>query len=290
MCMKALITLLTDFGLEDEYIGVMKGVIKTINPNVEFIDISNEIPAWDIRRAAFYIGYSYKFFPRNTIHIIVVDPGVGTKRDIICVRASAQTFLAPDNGVLSVVLNKEKNAKIYKVSNKRYMLNWISSTFHGRDIFAPVAAHLSRGVLLDNIGKRANTFKKLDRIEPLLTKDRLTGEVIYSDRFGNLITNINFGTFNRFINPLRKPSSLTPLEDSLLSLADFSKWVKPNKSLKIKVGNIKINKIKSSYEESNNRYPFVIFGSKGLLEISVKKGSARNFFRGNKGLKVEISL
>lgn len=263
--MKALITFTTDFGIEDEYVATMKGVIKTINPDAEFIDISNEIPSWDIKRAAFYIGYSYRFFPKRTIHIVIVDPTVGTKRNILCIYARKQVFIAPDNGVLSVILDKEKTARVYKVSNRRYMLNDISHTFHGRDIFAPVAAYISRGLTPDKIGERLKTFKRLDTIHPLLTKERLTGEVIYSDRFGNLVTNIDFEIFNK----LFKSKKRTP---------------------KIKVDNFYINGVFSSYEESNSDEPFAIFGSKGLLEISIKKGSAGDFFGRKKLSKIEISL
>ncbi len=263
--MKALITFTTDFGTEDEYVGTMKGIIKTINPDAQFIDISNEIPSWDIKRAAFYIGYSYRFFPKKTIHIVIVDPTVGTRRCIVCVYAKQQVFLAPDNGVLSVVLDREKSARVYKVSNRRYMLNDISHTFHGRDIFAPVAAYISKGLAPDKIGERLNTFKKLDAIHPLLEKERLIGEVIYSDRFGNLVTNIDFEIFNK----LFKPKKRTP---------------------KIKVGNFYINRLLTSYEESDSDKPFAIFGSKGLLEVSVKKGSARDFFGRDKLPKAEILL
>lgn len=263
--MKALITFTTDFGTKDEYVGTMKGVIKTINPDTQFIDISNEIPSWDIKRAAFYIGYAYRFFPEKTIHVVIVDPGVGTKRNILCVDTEMQVFLAPDNGVLSVVLDKEKSARVYKVSNKRYMLNNISHTFHGRDIFAPVAAHMSKGITPDKIGHRLKTFKKLDRIHPILIKEKLIGEVVYADRFGNMITNIDF---------------------EILSKLFKSKKENP----KIKIGNFYINRLLSSYEESDSDKPFAIFGSKGLLEISVKKGSARDFFGRDKLPKVEISL
>jgi S-adenosylmethionine hydrolase len=262
--MKALISFLTDFGRDDEYVAVMKAVIKSINPDAEFIDISNGVSPWDIKRAAYMIGYSYAYFPDNTVHIIVVDPGVGSKRGIICARTSKHTFIAPDNGVLSVVLNKEPEAELYNVSSRKYMLPTISSTFHGRDIFAPVAAHISNGVPLNKIGKKVRSVKRIDNLHPILEKNRLTGEVVYSDRFGNLITNIDSATFTKFVKTFSKP-------------------------FKIRVGKTTVNNMVNFYDEVKNNCPFAIFGSKGLMEISVKKGSAKSFF-GEKGkLAVEVS-
>jgi len=257
--MRALISFLTDFGTEDEYCGIMKAVIKSINPAADFIDISNSIPPCDVKRAAFVIGHSHKFFPRKSIHVIVVDPGVGTKRAIICVRAHDQIFIAPDNGVLSIVLKKAPKARIYKVTNKKIMLNRISNTFHGRDIFAPVAAHISNGVAIDKVGRKTSTFKKINIPQASISKNRLLGEILYSDRFGNLITNIDSKIFERIKG-----------------------------SCKIKIGSITINGPLNSYQDSRNNHPFAIFGSKGLLEVSVKKGSAAALFKKSKRITVNI--
>src|SRR6056297_2820002 len=142
----SMITLTTDFGLRDEYVGLMKGVIKSINPMVPVVDLTHHIPPQNVRWAAHLIYYSFRYFPKGSIHVIVVDPGVGSSRQIKLIKSSGHLFLFPDNGLISKVFNKYKADEMWTVSNRAYFLRDISSTFHGRDIFAPVAAHLSMGV------------------------------------------------------------------------------------------------------------------------------------------------
>jgi hypothetical protein len=184
----SLITLITDFGLKDNYVGVMKGVIYSINPNVGIIDITHQIEPYDIVGASFILKSSFKYFPKGTIHVIVVDPGVGSKRKIILVRTENYYFLAPDNGILGFISD---NHEIIELINKEYFLNEISATFHGRDIFAPVAAYLSLGKRIEEFGHRLNKIKNLpSKFKPKFDKDKIVGEIIYIDHFGNLITNI----------------------------------------------------------------------------------------------------
>ena len=150
----SIITLLTDFGTEDAYVGVMKGVILSINPSAEVVDVCHYINPQDLIEAAYLIKSSYRYFPKGTIHIIVVDPGVGGNRLIVAVKLSGHIFLAPDNGVLTLLLDEGEVDTIVRVENTHYFLNSISQTFHGRDIFAPVGSHLSRGVFIENLGSK----------------------------------------------------------------------------------------------------------------------------------------
>ncbi|HHT9159902.1 MAG TPA: SAM hydrolase/SAM-dependent halogenase family protein, partial [Candidatus Brocadiaceae bacterium] len=185
------ITLLTDFGNQDAYVGVMKGVITGINPLANIIDICHNIPPQDVFNAAYLLYTSYKYFPRGTIHVAVVDPGVGSRRDIVCVVTKDYFFLVPDNGILSFIIQDEKPKSIFRITNSKYFLPSPSNTFHGRDVFAPVSAHLSLGAKLRQLGIKINQLKQLDIPKPDYKKTgQLEGQVIYIDRFGNLISNI----------------------------------------------------------------------------------------------------
>ena len=186
------ITLITDFGLQDGYVGVMKGVISNINPSASVIDISNTIAAQDIFQAACVLNNSYSYFPKGTIHVVVVDPGVGSDRKILCLKTEDYVFLAPDNGVLSFVIEKDESPSIREVTNGKLFLPRLSNTFHGRDIFAPVAAHISKGVSHKEFGERVDKTNEITLPKPILSPEgKLTAEIIYVDSFGNLITNVN---------------------------------------------------------------------------------------------------
>ena len=190
----AAITLLTDFGLEDEYVGVLKGVIHGISPTAVIIDVTHGIAPQNIAEAAYTLKASYLYFPEGTIHVAVVDPGVGTVRQIVAVRCGPYIFLAPDNGLLAPVLKAHAPDECYRVENEDLFRHPVSATFHGRDIFAPVAAHLSQGVPLKTLGRPLN----FDALQPLRVQEPrmdatgvLEGEIVGVDRFGNLITNID---------------------------------------------------------------------------------------------------
>ena len=195
----SIITLLTDFGEEDEFVGVMKGVILGVNPSATIIDISHRVDPQDIVEAAYRIPSYYKFFPRGSVHIIVVDPGVGSNRAIIALEMAGHVFLAPDNGVLSLLLDCGDIDSIVRVNNKDFFLTPVSQTFHGRDIFAPVGAHISLGIAVGKTGTpvdKGDLFD-LDLQKPRLTDDgKLFGTIISIDRFGNLITNIELTHVN----------------------------------------------------------------------------------------------
>jgi len=185
-----LITLLTDFGMKDWFVGAMKGVILSLQPRATVVDITHEIPSGDVRAGALALAASYWLFPRGTVHLAVVDPGVGSQRKAIAVRTTDYVFLGPDNGVLSWALARQKVRAIHALENQHYFLRNVSRTFHGRDIFSPVAAHLSRGVSIKRLGPPVLDFQRLEWPEPRQRKGRIEGQVVYIDRFGNAITNI----------------------------------------------------------------------------------------------------
>src|SRR5262245_32283700 len=184
------ITLTTDFGTRDWFVGTMKGVILGIKPRARVVDITHEIAPGDIRGGAFALMASCRYFPKGTLHVAVVDPGVGSRRRAIAVRTANSILIGPDNGVLSWALRGETIQSIRQLENRRYFLEPVSRTFHGRDIFAPVAAHLSRGVALERLGRELHDLVRLPWPEPVKQREEIRGEIVYIDRFGNAITNI----------------------------------------------------------------------------------------------------
>lgn len=199
------ITLLTDFGLADSYVGAMKGVALGINPDVRPVDISHLVPPQDVLHGAFLLGQAWSLFPAGTIHLAVVDPGVGTERRALLVRGMGHWFLAPDNGLLTFALppevadtaifqpyaaNVPDGFDAYAITNPRYWRQPVSATFHGRDIFAPVAAHLSLGVAPEELGEPVDTLTRLAVPAPQWQGDTLKAHVLHVDRFGNLVTTV----------------------------------------------------------------------------------------------------
>ena len=189
-----IITLTTDFGLADGYVGTMQGVILSIAPETTIVDLSHQVPAQDVRAGAFVLYQAVLFFPPETIHVVVVDPGVGSQRRALAVRTSQGTFVAPDNGVLSYVLNKADNHEAVSLTNPTYQLPRVSTTFHGRDIFSPAAAHLAAGTSLEELGPRAINLVRLPLPQPETTLDGgLVAHVMHIDHFGNLILDATTG-------------------------------------------------------------------------------------------------
>jgi hypothetical protein len=189
---KAPIVLLTDFGLKDHYVGTVKGVILTIFPQAHMIDLSHGVEPQNVAQGAILLETSYSFFPRGSIFVCVVDPGVGTKRKALCAKTARYYFIGPDNGVLSLALRHEKETVIRSIENRKFFLKVIpSSTFHGRDIFSPVAAHLGKKNIFSQLGPKISKIHSLDlpRIKKL--KEGLEGEILYFDHFGNAVTNIH---------------------------------------------------------------------------------------------------
>lgn len=274
-----LIVLLTDFGLYDPFVGIMKGVIKSVNPSVEIIDLSHQVKPHSIKEGAFFLYISYKYFPKGSIFVVVVDPGVGSEREILLYKTSDYYFLAPNNGVLSYILPpesvvlkiggetfkffpKSEDERIVKIENENFFLKPVSRTFHGRDIFAPVAAYISLGVRMEEFGEEFKgemikiPFPRLKYID-----QKLYGEVIYSDRFGNLITNIDEESLNKFLNGLK------PI---------------------INFKNVEIFGLKNSYSEAKKGEPLAIINSFNYLEISVREGSAVEKFLAKEGDEIIV--
>lgn len=258
--MRRLITLTTDFGLQDHYTGVMKGVIYSINPDVKIVDISHNVPAHDILRAALMLRNSYAFFREGTIHIVVVDPGVGGKRIPIVVEASGQLFIGPDNGVFSCIYEEDPGFRARKIENPLLMLKAVSHTFHGRDVFAPAAAHFSKGFRVEDAGSVVETPVKLQIPKPEATANTIRGCVLYADGFGNLITNI--------------PSHLAV------------------RARKILISGVSIDGVSKSYDEVERGELLAIIGSSSFLEISVNRGSAakRLNLEGKSGEEVLVEI
>lgn len=262
-----IITLLTDFGLADPFVGVMKGVIYGINPEAEVVDLSHEPPAYDVKEAAFLMKCSYRYFPRGTIHVVVVDPGVGSKRRPLLATTDYYYFLAPDNGVLSYLFAADEMRGVIHITATHYFLKPVSATFHGRDIFAPVAAYLSRGIPPTSFGEEIQDWVRLEVPLPRRQANgSLEGEVVRLDRFGNLITSIE----ERDIAALLGGKS-----------AD---------SLRIKVGEHKIAGLSACFAEGREGQPGAIIGSFGHLEIFVKEGSAAERLGAGRGDRILLEL
>ena len=259
-----MITLTTDFGLRDEYVGLMKGVIKSINPLVPVVDLTHHIPPQNVRWAAHLVYYSYRYFPAGSIHVIVVDPGVGSSRQIKLMKAGGHYFLFPDNGVISKVVNAYEPEEIWEINNTRYFLEDISSTFHGRDIFAPVAAHLSVGVEPVMLGNRTHELYTLSMPEAKVYDDNITGDVIHVDQFGNLITNIGEGHLRKLHTRYR--------------------------DLVIEIGKRSIHGLSKAYTMVREGELLAALGSKGLLEISVNRGDASAYLEVYEGAPVKVHI
>jgi S-adenosylmethionine hydrolase len=243
MANNRVVTLLTDFGLRDHFVAAMKGVILGLNPEVDFVDISHLIPPQDVFTGAFTLGQTWAYFPPKTVHLVVVDPGVGTARKAIAATAGDHYFVAPDNGILTWVM-EQPDFVAYEITADHYFRKPVSNTFHGRDVFAPVAGWLSRGMPLEHVGPRLAEPVRLN-VPPVkkVREGLIQGAILAADQFGNLITNL-------------KPEDVP---------ASF-KMILP--------GQREITVVWRAYSEGAPGELFVIHGSTGYLEISVKNGSA----------------
>jgi len=263
------ISLITDFGLKDEYVGVMKGVIALKNPCVKVIDITHYIDPQNILQAAYTLLFSYSYFPKHTVHVIVVDPGVGSDRKIVAVKADDYFFLAPDNGVLSFILNEFLCTTIV-VNRSEFFLPGVSNSFHGRDIFAPVSAHIAKYQQIEDLGDEISPKEliKLHNTGPYIDKGQIIGQFVMSDRFGNLISNISFNDLKKF------------------KAADSFDIMN---TINIKFKDKKIVGIVNHYEQVKKKSMLAIIGSKGLLEISINCGNAKHDLNVEIGSKIYIS-
>lgn len=249
------IALLTDFGDRDHYVGTMKGVILSIHPGARIIDLSNNVTPRNVHEAGYLLWASYKYFPEHTVFVCVVDPGVGSDRRIVCLETGRHQFIAPDNGLLDFILLLEKAVGLYEIDNPpRFGTNPPSTTFHGRDIFAPLAAHLSMGRSVKVFGKR----RALNKPSPVFcTPEAGVGiaRILHVDRFGNLITNIP----EEYFEPIT-----------------------------LKVGNTRIAQHIRRYVEGPDAQPCLILGSSGLIEVVVKNGSAAKMLGVDAGTQITV--
>jgi S-adenosylmethionine hydrolase len=256
-----LITFTTDFGLNDHYVGAMKGVVLGINPEARIIDICNAVQSFDILDGALTIAEAYSYFPSNTIHVVVVDPGVGSARRSLVVNTSRHIFLAPDNGVLSLVYEREERITVRHITAAHYFLQPVSQTFHGRDIFAAVAGHLSKGVEPEKFGDLITDFVRFAAPRPKAAGPEKIGLVIRTDKFGNLVTNF-------------RASDLPQPADG---------------NFRLQVGKQQITRVLRSYTEGAPGEVFAIVGSMGFIEISANRGSAARLCESAKGTEVRLS-
>lgn len=258
----SIITLTTDFGTRDWFVGTMKGVILGIHPRAQVVDITHEIAPGDIRGGAFALMAAAPYFPKSTIHVAVVDPGVGSKRRAIAVQTDKAIFIGPDNGVLSWALHGTKIQSVRQITNESFFRHPVSRTFHGRDIFSSVAAHLASGKKFSQLGPKITAWIQLPWPEPKRTGKTITGEILHLDRFGNGITN---------------------LPHDLLSEDEWSR-------VHVLVNRKKLGSPHTSYAAVKSGQPLAILSSSGFLEIAANGGSAEKLFKLKTGSVVTLKL
>jgi S-adenosylmethionine hydrolase len=260
----AIITLTTDFGLRDPYVAEMKAVILGINPKAAIVDISHEIEKFNIRMSAYVLASASPYFPEGTIHVVVVDPGVGTRRRPILIQTKRAFYVGPDNGMLVLAAKNQGVQHIYEMTNRKLMLSEISCTFHGRDIFAPAAAHLANSVAPEKFGPEIRRICMPDFAKVKRMGNLVVVEVIHIDDFGNIVTNLH----ERDLQKVRTKHEI---------------------NVKLKNNKLKL-KLCKAYAEVKPKQPLAIIGSHNFLEISVNRGNAANFFRTKSGDRVTIFL
>ena len=260
MAAQSIITLLTDFGTPDYFVGAMKGVVLSANPTAQIVDLTHDIPAQDIHAGAFNLLAVYKDFPSGTIHVAVVDPGVGSNRRPILIECAGQFFVGPDNGLFSWICEREGNWRAHHLTNVKFFRHPTSKTFHGRDVFAPVAAALSNGSKPDEFGPVIDTIVELESLRPMTTDDgKIEARIIHIDRFGNCITNLT-------ANHIR------------------------NRAPRLRVNGAEINSFREFFAENSSAGGelFMLPGSAGFIEIAAQNSSAANILHAQRGQLVML--
>jgi hypothetical protein len=254
-----IITLTTDFGEDSPYVAAVKGAILTVNPAARILDLSHQIPAQDLHHAAFFLAEAIPFFPPGVIHVVIVDPGVGTERNLISVELGPHRILSPDNGVLTLLLRKWPLERAVRLAEPRYWRETVSATFHGRDILAPVAAHLSLGLDPAQLGPPVSTVVELPIPQPAIDSSGVRGQVVFVDHFGNLITNI--------------PSHLvpSPFTTEVTIQGQQPRWVR-------------------TYGEAEPGTLVALFSSGGWLEIAMVQGNAAQSLGCGRGAACQLSV
>jgi len=262
--MQRLVTLTTDFGLHDYFAGTMKGVILNINPTAQIVDISHAVQSFDVLDGALTIAAAYSYFAPGTIHVVVVDPGVGTSRRPIVAGTASYLFVAPDNGVLSFVFEWEERVTVRQITDQSIFLQPVSATFQGRDIFAPVAGHLSKGRDSATLGEIVGDYVRLPLPRPRRMGNSVVGVVLRVDKFGNLVTNIRPG--------------------------DAPQLFQPGQGFRLMAGNGVIRSLRHAFAEGAPGEAFAILGSMGFLEIAANRGSAAELLGAGEGAEVNLAL
>jgi S-adenosyl-L-methionine hydrolase (adenosine-forming) len=263
---RPIVTLTTDFGLNDHFVGTIKGVILGIEPEAQIVDICHSVQAFDILEGALALAQSYSYFSSRTVHLVVVDPGVGSARRPILATSDRHNFVAPDNGVLSLIYAREERVNVRHITSDHYFLQPLSNTFHARDIFAPVAAYLAKGVDPEKFGEPITDFVRFNAPKPkALDAHTLRGVVLKVDRFGNLVTNFTAEDVPALFQP--QPPAF-----------------------KIVVGKREVTGMKTNYAEGAPGEVFAILGSMGYLEIAANRAAAVQLVGSGKGTEVNIVL
>jgi S-adenosyl-L-methionine hydrolase (adenosine-forming) len=257
-----IVTLTTDFGLRDPYVASMKAAILGISPGVTIVDVTHEVKKFNVRAGAFVLGSATPYFPEGTVHVAVVDPSVGTQRRPIAIETKRGFFVGPDNGLLILPAEAQGIKHIYELTSRRFMLSHVSNTFHGRDIFAPAAAHLINGTAIEEFGPQITTVVKPEFTRVVKGENSLIGEVLHVDDFGNIISNIY-------------AKDIAELRESMLSIELYSQ--------KFQV------KLSRSYADAKLQEPLALIGSHNYLEIAINQGNAANKFGSRVGDKITLS-
>jgi len=259
----AIITLTTDYGTNDHLVGTLKGVILKINPDATIVDITHNVAPYDLLDGALAIGSAYSYFPPRTIHVVVVDPGVGTERRPLLVSGENQYFIAPDNGVLSLVYEREENIIVRHANVEHYYLQPLSKTFHGRDIFAPVAGWLSKGAQIASMGEEISDYKRFAMPRPKTVDGVNKGVVLRVDTFGNLITNFRG--------------------------EDLPATALKNGAVNFQIGTTAVTRFVDTFAQGNDGEPVAYIGSSGYIEIAVNKANASRTLALGRGASVVLS-
>jgi S-adenosyl-L-methionine hydrolase (adenosine-forming) len=258
---RPVIALLTDFGTRDHYAGTMKGVALGICPDATLVDITHDVPAHDVLGGALELAASYKYFPAGTIFLAVVDPGVGSSRRGIAAEAGGYRFVAPDNGLLTLALQDAPPKRVVELTERRYARPTVSRTFEGRDRFAPAAAWLAKGIELAALGRPLTSWHQLTVPAPAVTADRIDAQVLRVDRFGNLVTNIDRRSFERFSE---------------------------GRQLQVTAGMHPVGRVVATYADAAPGSVCALFGSTDHLEVAVSGGSAAELLGLGRGAPVSI--
>lgn len=259
---RPVIALLTDFGTRDHYAGSMKGVVLGICPDVTLVDITHDVPPHDVLTGALELSAAYRYFPAGTIFLAVIDPGVGSTRRGIAMEAGDYRFVAPDNGVLTLIIDEHHPKRAVELSERRYALPTVSRTFEGRDRFAPAAAWLAKGIDLAALGRPASGLRRLDVPQPEIDGERIAGCVLRVDRFGNLITNIDRRAFERLAG---------------------------DGAVEIRIGPYQVSTLVSTYADVASGEVCALFGSTDHLEVAVHGGSAARQLDLERGAPVHVA-